>query len=293
MYKWTVNWKFLPEDVFLSKYLAVGLLGGHILFLLLFIDKHFNILGTFKAVMHRPWKLYEPFPIQSEVIVTTLFISNYIGICFARTMHYQFYAWYYLSLPYLVWKANIPLIFKVKVLLMTEYAFNTFPATSTSSMVLQMVNVFTLLSLYSSDDSIRYLAYLDADARLNLINYINEECFDGARQLALYYGSVTEDLALGARVISIDEREVVLSLPQLHLTLAIGFGDSAPIPTESYGRHVLNGMLREAADGISAGDTLGKLVSRQWLEKEQNQTSDPAASSSSQSSNLRHRSVQP
>lgn len=294
MYKWTVNWKFLPEEIFISKALAVGLLCAHFVFLLLFLDKHFNILGTFKAVMHRPWKIYEPFPIQSEVIVTTLFVCNFVGVCFSRTMHYQFYAWYYLSLPYLLWKANMPLIFKVKVLLMTEYAFNTFPATPTSSMILQMVNLFTLISLYCSDDTTRCVVYLDADARLNLINYVNEECFDGSRQLALYYGSVTEDLAEGSRVVSIDEREVVLSLPQLRLTLAIGFGSSAPVSTEGYGRQVLKGMLREAADGISAGDTMGKLVSRQWLKKESVQSANsPVESSSLQSSNLRHRSVQP
>ncbi len=36
LYKWTVNWKFLDEDAFLSKRMSVGLLVGHLTVLSLF-----------------------------------------------------------------------------------------------------------------------------------------------------------------------------------------------------------------------------------------------------------------
>ena len=36
LYKWTVNWRFIPEDVFLSKQFAISLLGLHGLTLLAF-----------------------------------------------------------------------------------------------------------------------------------------------------------------------------------------------------------------------------------------------------------------
>lgn len=267
-FEWTVNWKFLPEDVFISKELALALLGAHMLFLVLFLQKHFNIIGTFRAVLYKPLAIYEPFPIRTEVIVTSLFVTNFVGIAFARTLHYQFYSWFYPTLPYLLWKTNMPLLFKVYSLITAEYAFNTFPATPASSVVLQLVNMFLLISLYFSDSTSQYVAYLDAEARLNLITFINEECFDGARQLALYYGSVTEDLAEGALVSSIDEREIVLSLPKLKLTLAVGFGSSAPVTGEGYGKQVLNIMLAEAAEGIAAGETMGSRINKEYQEAE-------------------------
>lgn len=287
-YKWTVNWKFLPEDLFVSKELALGLLSAHIFFLILFLQKHFNILGTFRAVLYKPFAIYEPFPIRSEVVVTSMFVINYVGIVFARTLHYQFYSWFYPTLPYLLWKTNMPMLFKIKSLIAAEYAFNTFPATAPSSLVLQLMNFFLLVSLYFSDDAnSKYVAYLDADARVNLLTFINEECFDGARQFALYYGSITEDLAEGAAVTSIDEREVVLSLPKLKLTLAVGFGSSAPVTSEGYGKQVLKQMLAEATEGIAAGETMGSLINKEYT-KEQEESAGSTGSSSKNGS-LRRR----
>jgi alpha-1,3-mannosyltransferase len=275
-FKWTVNWKFLDEDVFVSKWLALALLAGHVFFLVLFLDKHFRIIGTFQAVLAKPFVMYEPFPIRAEVIVTSLFVINYVGIAFARSLHYQFYVWFFPTLPYLLWKANVPMLFKIKSFLLIEYAFNTFPSTPISSLVLQLSNVFILISLYFTDDHHQYLPYLDAEARQNLIEFINGgEVFDGPRLLAMYYGSVTEDLAEGAFVASIDEREVVMRLPKMRLTLAVGFGSSAPVTTEGYGRQVLQAMAAEAQEGVAAGETMGKVVSREYYkdkaEKELNE----------------------
>lgn len=268
-YKWTVNWRFLPEDVFVSRHLALLLLFGHLCFLVLFLDKHFNIVGTFRAVLHKPFAIYEPFPIRSEVIVTSMFVINFVGIVFSRTMHYQFYSWYYPTLPYLLWKCNLPLLLRVKALILSEYAFNTFPSTTPSSLALTLTNVFVLLTLYFTEDQNLFVPYLDADARVSLISFVNDDCFDGARQLAMYYGSVTEELAEGASVSSIDEREVILRLPKLKLTLAVGFGSSAPVTSEGYGRTVLQGMVNEASEGLAAGDTMGKVISREYMKEKE------------------------
>jgi hypothetical protein len=45
-------------------------------------------------------------------IATILFTSNLIGILFARSLHYQFYAWYAQQLPFLVWRTPYPLVLK-------------------------------------------------------------------------------------------------------------------------------------------------------------------------------------
>ncbi|KAI9911883.1 hypothetical protein PsorP6_008954 [Peronosclerospora sorghi] len=268
-FEWTVNWKFLDEETFVSAGFAVLLLLGHLFFMVLLLDKHFNIIGTIRAVMIKPFAIYEPFPIQSEIVVTSLFVMNFAGIVFSRTLHYQFYSWYYPTLPYLLWCSDLPLLLKMAALLNNEYAFNTYPPTVMSSIMLQLTNLFLLITLYLNQKSNSFVPYLDAEARTNLITFVNEECFDGARQLALYYGSVTEDLAEGATVSSIDEHEVILSLPKMKLTLAVGFGSSGPVTGEGYGRQVLKGMLNEASEGIKAGDTMGKLINREYMKDKQ------------------------
>lgn len=137
-YEWTVNWKFLGEKYFVSKQLSIILLVGHLtglVFLLyykwkpeLFCGKDQRLAPTYIAV--------------------TLLVSNFVGICFARTLHYQFYSWYVQALPLLLWSHDTyPIGLRLCILSGTELAFLTFPATDKSSLLLHLCHFLVLIQV--------------------------------------------------------------------------------------------------------------------------------------------------
>jgi len=70
---------------------------------------------------------------SAAYIVTLLFVSNFVGVACARSLHYQFYVWYYHSLPLLLWLTPLPNGIRLLVLVLIEYSWNVFPATANSS----------------------------------------------------------------------------------------------------------------------------------------------------------------
>jgi alpha-1,3-mannosyltransferase len=124
-FKWTVNLKFLSEEWFLSKKWAI--------FLLLL---HLGLLGIYTLRLYKSKR-----PLSPEHVLSTLFVTNFIGICCARTLHYQFLAWYISALPFLLWRETpYPVWLRLVLLGMVEFSFLTFPATPVSSLVLQVAH---------------------------------------------------------------------------------------------------------------------------------------------------------
>lgn len=81
--------------------------------------------------------------LSARFVMTTIFTSNFIGIVFARTLHYQFYCWYFHTLPYLLWHCEAPFLdgaVKLALFVSIEVCFNVFPATWWSSALLQVRN---------------------------------------------------------------------------------------------------------------------------------------------------------
>ena len=106
-FKWTVNWKFLSEEVFVSKELALTLLLATAVVMLYFGNYRWTKKegGILKLISNKLAKVgYEANAISPEHVVTTLMTCNFIGIIFCRSLHYQFYCWYFHSLPFLLWK---------------------------------------------------------------------------------------------------------------------------------------------------------------------------------------------
>ncbi|KAI3647011.1 hypothetical protein MP228_007232 [Amoeboaphelidium protococcarum] len=171
-YKWTVNWKFLHPDVFYSSNFHLLLVSGCVsLWCLLGHFAWTQQLGMVKFIYRflnalRLGGSVQMASIDALNIVTMLALSNLVGICFSRSLHYQFYSWYFWSLPFLVaysinvllpkssesdsnqpqfivnhlvaWSNGVTVIFTI------EYCWNVYPATPLSSAILLCCNSFVL-----------------------------------------------------------------------------------------------------------------------------------------------------
>ncbi|CAH8629048.1 unnamed protein product [Dicrocoelium dendriticum] len=105
MYKWTVNWRLLSEDVFLDRRFHLALLCLHFLFLFALLFHFVRSRGGIMSFLelHNPGR--SPRKDQNGVVYP-LFVSNFVGIVFSRSLHYQFYVWYFHTLVFLLWSVD-------------------------------------------------------------------------------------------------------------------------------------------------------------------------------------------
>ena len=81
--------------------------------------------------------------------VTTLLEANFIGVACARTLHYQFLAWYWHSLPLLLFGVTaLPAAVSIVLCACVEDAFNAYPSTPGSSLLLQGAHAVILAALF-------------------------------------------------------------------------------------------------------------------------------------------------
>ncbi|ODO09181.1 hypothetical protein I350_02781 [Cryptococcus amylolentus CBS 6273] len=112
LYEWTVNWRFINEELFLSRERAVLLLFGQVIVLLTFAAFKWSPIpgGAIRVVNNgllRPSQSAgEPSILPAYHIPLVLFTSNLIGVIFARSLHYQFYSWYFHQLPFLLFSGG-------------------------------------------------------------------------------------------------------------------------------------------------------------------------------------------
>ncbi|KAL5051843.1 hypothetical protein BDW71DRAFT_212960 [Aspergillus fruticulosus] len=138
MFKWTVNWRFLGEDIFLSIWFWRGLLALHLLILVVFGITSFlkpsgtnlpDFAGKFLTGQHRGVALHPSF------IMAVLLTSLSVGLLCARSIHYQFFAYLSWATPFLLWRAGYRLSLVYALWLVQEWAWNVYPSTNLSSAV--------------------------------------------------------------------------------------------------------------------------------------------------------------
>lgn len=82
-----------------------------------------------------------------QLALLPIFLINFVGIMCARSLHYQFYVWYFHSLPYLSWYTEFHTSFKILLLFFIEYCWNQYPSTDFSSILLHASHTILFLGL--------------------------------------------------------------------------------------------------------------------------------------------------
>ncbi|KAI9370602.1 glycosyltransferase [Aspergillus egyptiacus] len=138
MFKWTVNWRFVPEEVFLSMEWALALGALNLFLVALFITTIWlkpsgaslpKFSCDFITGRHRG------VPLHPSFIMTVLLTSISIGLLCARSLHYQFFAYLAWATPFLLWRAGYHPVLVYILWAMQEWAWNVYPSTNLSSTI--------------------------------------------------------------------------------------------------------------------------------------------------------------
>ncbi|KAF4962919.1 hypothetical protein FSARC_9032 [Fusarium sarcochroum] len=159
-FEWTVNWRMMDEEIFLSKPFALILLALHATALFVFIANRWIqpagrplsvLIPSFlrgKSPFTQQEELRISHYVTPEYVMTTILTANVIGLLFARSLHYQFYAYLAWATPYLLWRATEDPFIVVSLWLAQEWAWNVFPSTELSSGVAVNAMLATVVLIY-------------------------------------------------------------------------------------------------------------------------------------------------
>jgi alpha-1,3-mannosyltransferase len=150
LYKWTVNWRFVPEETFLSRPFALGLLGW------------FALTRWMKPSKRSPREFLKIIMPQAEprdqdimakrvtpdFVMTTMLTAMTLGMLCARSLHYQFYAYIAWSAPFLLWKAGFHPVVQYALWAAQEWAWNVYPSTPMSSATVVGVLAITVVGVW-------------------------------------------------------------------------------------------------------------------------------------------------
>ena len=154
-----MNFQGLSAEAFGSATLARGLLLAHAATLLAFA--HLRWLAptgglpalAASALGRLGWGAAAPLRSPTPRAAALLLLeANLIGIAFARSLHFQFYAWYALSLPLLAWSARLPggAAGRLLLLALLERIWNVYPPTRHASLQLHACHTALLIGLLAA-----------------------------------------------------------------------------------------------------------------------------------------------
>ncbi|KEG09767.1 putative dolichyl-P-Man:GDP-Man5GlcNAc2-PP-dolichyl alpha-1,3-mannosyltransferase [Trypanosoma grayi] len=146
-YRWTVNFKCVPEELFVSPEFGLVMLLLCVLNWILLWRKRWSRrlyrrthIATLQSIGNtKKTKEVGVYDSDDEVyrnIVLTMMESNLIGVIFARSLHYQFLVWFFHSMPMVLSATRLPLPLQIASGAAVQYGFEAYPSTAKSSVVL-------------------------------------------------------------------------------------------------------------------------------------------------------------
>lgn len=144
LFKWTVNWRFVGAETFLSHKFSLALAIINLSLLLFFFATRWIrpsglSLPAFLSTIFNPpsseAQQHLSLRVTPSFIFTTVLGSLSIGMLCARSLHYQFFAYIAWSTPFLLWRSGMHPFMIYALWAAQEWAWNVYPSTNMSSMV--------------------------------------------------------------------------------------------------------------------------------------------------------------
>lgn len=97
-------------------------------------------------------------PLSAASIAFILYSSNIVGVACARSLHFQFFCWYYHSLPVLLQYSGLPWLSHVVFVVLLEVFWGNHPPQGWSSLGVTALHFLLVGALLSSSVSVRTLS---------------------------------------------------------------------------------------------------------------------------------------
>lgn len=165
-YKWSVNFQYLPESVFLRPELGIALLAATLClwalaFQLRWRRRRFGAATTATAaaaavaesqaqagtVTDGEAQEEDPEDEMFRSIVLTMLESNLIGVLLSRSLHYQFFTWFFHTTPLVLAYTRYPLVAQVLIAAGMRVAFEKYPPTSRNSLLFAFCGLCALFGI--------------------------------------------------------------------------------------------------------------------------------------------------
>ncbi|KAK4574676.1 dolichyl-P-Man:Man(5)GlcNAc(2)-PP-dolichol alpha-1,3-mannosyltransferase [Recurvomyces mirabilis] len=154
LFKWTVNWRFVGEETFLSRPFSIALLAAHATLLSILLITRWlrptgvSTLDAVKQLLDPPSAVTQAQiarRVTPDFVLTTTLSAIIIGCLCARSLHYQFYAYVAWSTPFLLWRSGMHPILVYTIWGAQEWAWNVYPSTKMSSAIVVASLAVTVL----------------------------------------------------------------------------------------------------------------------------------------------------